>query len=377
MNYNTISSSVCVFDIIDRYNIKSQDFVTRSPNWIESCLDDLKLRNNTIPKVHKTRFNNNRVLLPKFCKGIDWVVLDNNPRIRGQYNESMYIVDNDIELNRKGVFEGELLEENEIVDIDNNVELDSSFYSGDMPFFYRISNGWLHTNVSFGTIEIKYKELETVFDSDLGLEFPVIPDEYNVKESIICFILKTIIMRGYVHPLLNFKDRDITLNPALGYQFYAPKARIYVARCNADARSKWIKPLASLFGKRKPIYIQNNIGEDGYSTITPNIPIVTPTFPKRIRIAAAQIFENPVTIEYVKNETINITVPVVSGFNYFFISIPKGDIMTVRNSLNMNVTSEFTKIGSDIEVGYFENDLYRMNNQFYTGSSNLFTLILT
>ena len=373
MNYNSISSSVCVFDIIDRYNIKSQDFVTRSPNWIEACLDDLKLRNNTLPTVYKTRFNNNRVLLPKFCKSIEWVVLDNNPKIRGQYNESMYIVDNGIELNRKGVFEGELLEENDITSVDNNVELDSNFYSGTMPFFYRISNGWLHTNVSFGTIEIKYKKLETVFDSDLGLEFPTIPDEYNVKESIICFILKTIIMRGYIHPLLNFRDRDITLNPALGYQFYAAKARVYVARANADARSKWFKPMAALFGKRRPIYIEQILIEDEFTITNPIIP----SLPKQLRIGVGQIFENIVTLTYVKNQTIDIIVPIVNSFNYFFISVPKGDIITVRNSLNINVTSEFTKIGSDIEVGYFENELYRMNNQFYTGSSNLFTLILS
>lgn len=255
MNYNSINSSVCVFDIIDRYNIKSQDFVTRSPNWIETCLDDLKLRASTVPSIYETRFDNNRVLLPEFCKSVDWVILDNNPNIKGQYNDSMYVRDTEIELNREVTFTGEYEDTSNIESIDTNPEMDGEFYSSNMPFFYRISNGWLHTNVKYGTIEIKYNRTETVLDSILGLEFPMIPNEYNVKEAIICFILKTLLIRGYIHPILNIRDRDITINPALGYQYHAAKARVYCSRVNADARSKWFKPMAALFGKRPPIYI--------------------------------------------------------------------------------------------------------------------------
>ena len=371
MNFNSISSSVLVFDIIDRYNIKSQDFVTRSPNWISACLDDMKLTGNTESSVYKVKFNNNRVLLPEFCKSIDWVVLDGNIKYKGEYNESLYIVDNEIELNRKALFEGESLDKTKLDCIDESTEKDTSFYGSDMPFFYRISNGWLHTNVAFGTIDIKYNKLQTIFDSDLGLDFPTIPDEFNVREAIICFILKTIIMRGYVHPILNFRDRDVNINPSLGYIYYKSQARIYSARPNSDSRSKWFKPLGSLLGKRPKIYIESTIPEM-------SVPITgfTPQLPKHIRIATGLIFEYPVTLKYLEHQGITLNVPIRDGFNYFFISVPKGDAVVVRNSLNMDVSDQFIDFGTDIDIGYFENTLYRSVNQFYTALPNTFTLII-
>lgn len=372
MNYNSINSSVVVLDVLDRYNIKSQDFISRSPRWIVDCLDDLKLSNNTVTKVYKARFNNNRCLLPEFCKKVQWVVFDNNPKNKAQYNSSLYVIDDTIDLNRNAVFEGENTDNDVITSVNNNSELDTAFYQSGIPPFYRISNGWLHTNLKFGTIEIHYNKLETILDNELGLEFPVIPDEFNVKEAISCFILKTIIMRGYVHPILNLRDRDATLNPAIGYIKYAAKARVYASRGNADSRDKFTRPLAAIFGRRKNVYIKTNT-----PSVNSGIDMQVPELPRIIRIAVGEIFENTSTINYLKDLNISFNSPIKEGFNYLFISIPKYDILNVRNSLNIDISNDFTKIGDDVSDGYYDNFIYRLNTQFYTGIESTFNLTIT
>ena len=392
MNYNTISSVQCIFDIIDRYGIKSEDFVTRTPAWIANCLDDLSIRESLVTKPYKTRFNNNRCLLPEFTKNVDMVVINGH---RCDYNDSLYIVDDNTNLNREAIFKGNYLIDNDInlSSIDNDGEIDGEFISSNMPYFYKIENGWLKTNVKFGTIEIICGVRETVLDSIIGLEFPIIPDEFNTKEAIIMFILKTLLMRGYIHPILSLKDNNPLVNPGLMYIKYKGLSEVEIASPNIDARKKYSYPMATLHGIRKPLYIKqkdsistfknnsfrgdnDNSGGSGGSGGSNN-DNSTHLGEKQLRISTGQTYGNPTIVARVLNTPITLNVPIVEGFNYFFISIPKSDSKIIRNILNMDVTSEFTFINDDIVPGYDDNYIWKYSIKFYTGSPNTFTLTLS
>ena len=186
-------------------------------------------------------------------------------------------------------------------------------------------------------------------------------------------------MRGYVHSILSLDKRDRFTNPALAYEWAKPQARIHINGGTRDSREKWVAPLAALFGKRRPYYVKPKESETtitGSYVPTPDPVIPTPVTPGQIRIACAQLFTTFTILTYVKNSYINITAPLANGFNYFFISIPKGNVLEVRNSLFMDISSHFIKIGDDIQVGYLENDLYRMDVQFLTSVNNTFTIKL-
>jgi len=359
MIFNTISSVEVVFAVIDRFGIKSEDFITRSPSWIKACLDELKLRESYVTDVKPIKFNNNRCLLPPFTKTVEWVVIDGH---RCDYNESLYLEDSLVSLNRDVVFEGDIFGEGtDIISISHDDEVDVEFASSGMPYFYKISNGWLHTNVRYGTAEIKYSHTQTVLDKDLGLEFPVIPDEFNTKEAIMYFILRTMLMRGYIHPILNLKENNIMTNPDLAYIKYSGLARIHVARPNADSRKKWSYPMATLHGVRKPIY--KPIPKVSGTIVNPD------TFSQYhgFYAIAQDVFENKVEFVYEENKNILIAIPALEAFSYLYISVPSTKQFSVFNQLSLDVTNEFIEVGQDIAVGYYDNTVYRMVNKFYTG----------
>jgi len=256
MVYNVINSSIVIAELIDRYNIKSNDFIQRCPNWIDSCLDEIKSKRGLTPLIINTRFVNNRVQLPKFTKSVDWVVID---EVKAHYNESLYVLDNDVDLNRNAVFSGNISDQTpkfgQLISIDNDTEKDPDFADLNIPRFYRISNGWIHTNVKFGNIEAKCNVIPFILDDLTGLEFPIIPDDVNVKEAIMWYILRTLLMRGYVHPYLKLDSPNPETNPAIAFRKYATLARISLNSPNIDERKKYTYPMASIFGVRPTYHV--------------------------------------------------------------------------------------------------------------------------
>ena len=323
MTFNQINSSTIIYNIMDRFAIKSQDFATRTPDWVRACLEDLDIRLNLETDVHRTEFNNGRCLLPKFCAVVEWVVIDG---VKANFNESLYLVNTPVGLNRGANFVGDSsnndFNNTVITDTDHPAE-DVEFANSNLPRFYNLENGWLKTNVNFGFIEIKYKHIPFVFDDVFGLEFPLIPDEEHLREAIMWFIITRIVMRGYVHSILSLDKRDRFTNPALAYEWAKPQARIHINGGTRDSREKWVAPLAALFGKRRPYYVKPKESETtitGSYVPTPDPVIPTPVTPGQIRIACAQLFTTFTILTYVKNSYINITAPLANGFNYFFIS---------------------------------------------------------
>lgn len=134
---------------------------------------------------------------------------------------------------------------------------------------------------------------------------------------------------------------------------------------------------ASLLGKYQPNikFIEHvcQLGEAESTTTSTTVPPI----PKQLRIATGLVYENPVVVTRSLNNPITLNVPVVVGFNYFFISIPKGDNKIIRNPLNLDVTAEFSNIGDDVVDGYADNEIWKYSVKFYTGIASIFTITLS
>lgn len=76
-----------------------------------------------------------------------------------------------------------------------------------------------------------------------------------------------------------------------------------------------------------------------------------------------------VNVPYSEGTQIQVNTPVLSGYNYLFISAPTSKTLTVRNTLLIDVTSSYTSIGTDNRPGYYGNTIYKKDNVFDTTES--------
>lgn len=441
MTFDLINSSEIIFSIIDRYNIKSQDFASRTPNWIFSCLDEIAARSARQTSIRTIVFSNNRFMLPKFCKGVDALFINGR---KADYNEDLYLNDSELSLNRGvGLFDANDSDKNDLKTTDNSgsdTVLDGKYIFGDenegyptdsdTRFLYRISTGWVHTNVEHGTAELKYKHAPYILDEDFGLEFPLIPNEHHTKEAIMFFILKTLLMRGYVHPLLNLRDNNPFINPALAYKDEVKQARIHLGRPSRDSREKWIRPLATLFGKRRQYYLGSSLTQQletfssqdvyeyvwvedgtyceqvngvntGYlitmekeQVIVNSGPALDTNTPRRekSRVLNTDICPIPVNTlhmymcvssgDYDFNSEVEILpfgytpmqieTPTLGGYGYFYLCLPDYHTFTLLDSLNQDLAPTMINLGGDGR----NNTIYRLPDVFATDFSTLFTLTL-
>lgn len=360
---NLISSSVVIFDVIDKYNISSEDFVTRAPNWIKACIKDLGYIATLTSESYETKYNHGRALLPPFCESVEMVVI-NGTKI--DYNETLYLREDAVDLNR-GV--GLTLNLGDGVLNSMDIEVDESDLANVVHPFYKIENGWLHTNVVSGYLEIVFKKYPTEFNEILGLECPLIPDEYNTREAIGYYILKTLLMRGYTHPLLSLKDNNPLLNPGIAYERHKVQSRIKLNAPTKDKRSKYTNPLSSIFGKRKPLY-QPTARENAITlgNMGGGEDMIPAGLLRRVSCSIGLAFNNPTQLRYSENTPIAATVGGIAGYNYLFISIPSD------RSFTTSMSQEFEFVNKDLEIGTVDNNIYRTRTKFYTENTLSFTI---
>lgn len=377
MVFNTINSAVIIAELLDRYNIKSNDFIQRCPNWIDSCLEEIKCHRTLETDVLRTRFTNNRVQLPKFTKAVDWVVID---EVKAHYNEDVYVLNEDIYLNRNASFSGNTYDQSPkfatIISMDNNPEIDPDFADRTIPRFYRVAHNWVHTNVKFGFIEIKYKYSPYILDDLTGLEFPLIPDEVNTKEAVMWYIIRTIVMRGYIHPILRLDARDTETNPALAFRKYATLSRISLNSPNLDERKKYTKPLSTIVGTRAKYHV------DPKPKIVFQTPVPTPNTPPTPENTVypdvyvcvsypSYDFNTEVRLDY-RNKPLSFNSPLKEEYNYLFIIVPEGRDFTLTDSFNQNLKPFMIEFGSDDRGG----SIYRLPSVFATRISSTFVITL-
>jgi hypothetical protein len=346
-------------------------------------------------------------MLPDYCKGVNTVIIGGR---KADYNESLYIKETTVDLNRDVETLTNYLSDGKLISIDTTLDTeDNNYMSADMPIFYRVSNGWIHTNVEKGNIEITYKTPPVELDPILGIEFPLIPDEVHTKKALMAGILRNMIIRGYVHPVMNIKENNPFVNPALAYKEERVLARIAITSPNSDAREKYTKPHTSLFGKRKPVYIpdktpllvtddytyatrwvqdgqpycevvdgnntgylivpmkqQNNIAGVWTDTIVTkedriqNLG-VCPVLAYRAAYFVGDVYGVATAFDYTEVAPMIGHAAPTKTFNYLYLSVPSNKKFTT------NTGQTFTKVNTESVPGYVKNDVYRSDNMFYTG----------
>lgn len=360
---NLISSSITIFDVIDNYNINTEDFVTRAPNWIKACIKDLGYIASLESNSYETKYNHSRALLPPFCETVEMVLING---VKVTYNENFYLREDEVDLNR-GV--GLTLNLGDGVLNSMDVEVNEDDMSQVPHPFYKVSNGWLHSNVASGYLEIVYQKYPTEFNEILGLECPLIPDEFNTREAIVRYILKTLLMRGYVHPLLSLKENNPLTNPGIAYETFKKQSRIHLNAPNKDKRARYTNPLSSIFGKRKPLY-QPTLRETALTlgNMGQGENMLPAGLLRRVSVAIGQAFNNPTQLRYSENTPIPTLVGGIAGYNYLFISIPDDKQFTT------SISQEFQFVNKDLEIGCVNNNIYRTKNKFDTTSNLSFTI---
>ena len=88
-------------------------------------------------------------------------------------------------------------------------------------------------------------------------------------------------------------------------------------------------------------------------------------------------YGNEVILGYATGTSIAAPSPTLAGYNYFFISAPASKSLSIRNAMNIDVTSNFSVVGTDNRTGYRNNNIYRGNNVFATSRSVNFYLTLS
>ena len=68
----------------------------------------------------------------------------------------------------------------------------------------------------------------------------------------------------------------------------------------------------------------------------------------------------------VNNILTTINTPIVNSFNYMYISIPIEKTLTIFDSLNNNITNQFSIVDTG-NLNGFNNNIYRSNDMFYSG----------
>ena len=367
MIFQWINPSEVVASVFDEYNIKSTDFIQRTPNWIFKVLQELKINKNYEPHIISGIFSSYKFFIGDFVKKIDEIYINDT---LARYNNEFLIEQDTIDSNRRLHITGDI-DSNLPIDIDDKstMEVTDKQVSA---YYYYIENQFIHTNIECGRIKMYTHSAKVVLDDITGLCFPLIPDEVHTKNAIQAFILKTIIMRGYVHPLLSLRESNPFINPALKYKNELDLARVAVNSMNKAERKEARKPLIGLFGKDPKLILSK---ED-----TPKFHKVSDDNNGKNSTklmggyAVGNVFENPIYFEILSDSPIGCEIIPRDEFGYLFIAVPINRKYTIYNELSLNITDQFINVDSTTIPGATDVNIFRIMNKFYLGIGFEFTI---
>lgn len=220
-NKGYINSSVLIGELIQDYNLQSQDFVTRFPNWCVQCLGDLNIYQAYVEKRVSLALADGRVKLPDFYRAIIGVWINNEKATPKNPNNEVKLSNTD---NKVGFVQVRTSEPNSLASLAypqtvlQETKDCNKQSTKNKEITYYVNQGWLHViGLDSGTVTVDYLAIPIVYDANLNMNFPIIYNDEILKEAIKLFILKRMLNRGYVHPVQNLRDNNPYTNPALRY----------------------------------------------------------------------------------------------------------------------------------------------------------------
>ena len=118
---------------------------------------------------------------------------------------------------------------------DKNDSFNHAPVDKEQPYYY-ISNNWIHTNVDYGTIHLRYRALPVVYDSIINMDVPLIYNNGPLKKYLKLYVLKQMLLRGYKHPVISLTANNPYTNPAIELDRMRIQVRVSCNKFSNDRR---------------------------------------------------------------------------------------------------------------------------------------------
>jgi hypothetical protein len=237
MRINFISGNTVIGAVYDEFNLTSDDWVGRSPNWIYKALRLLNNRNVEVDYYIKGNFENNRILLPEFDGAIKMLsvnskVLINTDNISITTNNATIESDDTIVSTDDTFNVNNALSKDEMLLTSNSTAINSLTENQ-----YFIRRGILYTSEVSGTYKLWYRAIPVEFNDKHQTYIPFIPDIEKVIDVLKWYIFKNILSRGYIHPIYSLGSKDPEYDPNKKFQASLKGARIALDECDFNDRN--------------------------------------------------------------------------------------------------------------------------------------------
>ena len=118
---------------------------------------------------------------------------------------------------------------------DKNDNFNHAPIDKEQPYYY-ISNNWIHTNIDYGTIHLRYRALPVVYDSIINMDVPLIYNNGPLKKYLKLYVLKQMLLRGYKHPVVSLTANNPYTNPAIELDRMRIQVRVSCNKFSNDRR---------------------------------------------------------------------------------------------------------------------------------------------
>lgn len=179
-----ISSATLIPDMYNDYNIQSDDFVSRFPIWVANALEELKFIQAYINVEKDIEFDDHRCQLPWDFRGIIDVIINNKKAVlknSAEFNKDTItekVTTVPTYTSYPGIPNADITSPGDKNNSFNHAPVDK-----EQPYYY-ISNNWIHTNVDYGTIHLRYRALPVVYDSIINMDVPLIYNNGPLKNIL-------------------------------------------------------------------------------------------------------------------------------------------------------------------------------------------------
>jgi hypothetical protein len=241
-----ISSRVIVAEMFEDYNIQSSDFIARFPVWVVQCLEDLNIIQAYIEKEKEDTYNNGKFQLPYDCKGVISIKINNE--LYRPVTSQNGIVNINTQTAFTEIFRFDLYEDAMLVDENSDIQAEWSRYRYDHNITVGnkikecksvyVNGNWVNVKEPLtGVYLIRYRGFPLEYSNEDGTYYPLIYNEEVLKQAIKYYLLKNILIRGYIHPVMNLKENNPYTNPAMAYDRIRIRARNKCNKFTNDRRN--------------------------------------------------------------------------------------------------------------------------------------------
>lgn len=245
MIYNLVEADGVVARLDNDFNVQTGDWLGRVPQWIYQCLSDLNIYLSWIPAVHIADVEDSVTTIPDNMQeliGIEYngARLDRRPTTQFETSSSsslssLAMIKTNVGVTVTGTLNDVTLDDT-LSDIEIQVDkirvYDASTIM-ELPqsteYYRLIPTGRIETSFDEGIMYIHYYKFPAGYSERLNSMCPWIPDNEEVKEAAAWYLLKSLLQRGYKHPVYSIGNPNPRLDPEEIY-----KQRRKVARNRAN-----------------------------------------------------------------------------------------------------------------------------------------------